>query len=259
MLLGLPALAAYLAAIVTLLAYQLKHLREADNITLIAGGVTAGYLISSCFGITIFYTTPFFFFFLGLAARGPSMVETIREDKLAKNGSVFIDQPADSLTVESVEDTASVSLESTLNSKSTSTSRRRILLSAAICFLAATVVLPMEASLYAESVREQMDAETFLLLDNLLNNVKDINGPDMMWFDAASLSLISAENPAPQPYGRGTIVNGKTFLGTELSRIRYNLEEDYRSCVLLVNVVREDETVTFTQTWVRPNELLVGE
>ena len=74
MLLGIPALIAYLGAIFTLLGYQWKHLREAEETTLIAAGAVAGYLISAFFGITIFYTTPFLFFFWGMAARVRSAV-----------------------------------------------------------------------------------------------------------------------------------------------------------------------------------------
>ena len=68
MLLGIPALAAYLTALFSLAAFQWKRIKEVDECSLIAAGAVVGYLFSSFFGLTMFYTAPYFFLVLGMTA-----------------------------------------------------------------------------------------------------------------------------------------------------------------------------------------------
>lgn len=63
--LGIPGLLFYLAALVLLLVKQLKKLKKLQNVTIIALGAVIGYFISSFFGLTMFYTVPYYFILLG--------------------------------------------------------------------------------------------------------------------------------------------------------------------------------------------------
>lgn len=93
MLLGIPALAAYLAALVTLLVHQWRRLEEVSETGLIAAGAAMGYLFSAFFGLTLFYTAPYLFFMLGFAAEqsqipeaGPSVSDTGGEPSISGTG-----------------------------------------------------------------------------------------------------------------------------------------------------------------------------
>lgn len=65
---GIPALLMYLSSLITLCVNRCKKLKELSPITIAAAGVVVGYLISAFFGFTIYYTTPYFFMFLGFVA-----------------------------------------------------------------------------------------------------------------------------------------------------------------------------------------------
>ncbi len=67
--LGIPALLFYLAALISLFIRQWIHMKKLDNTTLIAAGCAIAYLVSSLFGNTMFYTTPYLFIFLGMASK----------------------------------------------------------------------------------------------------------------------------------------------------------------------------------------------
>ena len=64
---GIPTMLLYLAAVVLIIVRILKSSKKSDKITLICFCVSVGYLISSLFGVCIYYTTPFIFIFLGMA------------------------------------------------------------------------------------------------------------------------------------------------------------------------------------------------
>ena len=63
---GIPAMLIYLSAVISVFAMVLKKCRKLDKMTLICFCISVGYFISSLFGVAIYYTTPFFYIFLGL-------------------------------------------------------------------------------------------------------------------------------------------------------------------------------------------------
>lgn len=65
--LGIPGLLFYLAALILLLVRQLKNIKKIKPVTIIALGVAVGYFVSSLFGLTMFYTAPYYFMILGFA------------------------------------------------------------------------------------------------------------------------------------------------------------------------------------------------
>ncbi len=65
--LGIPGMLFYLAALLCMFVYQWKHMKKAKGVVLIAAGCVVTYLVSSLFGNTMFYTTPYFFLFLAMA------------------------------------------------------------------------------------------------------------------------------------------------------------------------------------------------
>lgn len=64
---GIPGLGFYLAALIMLLVRQLKNIKKINSVTIIALGVAVGYFVSSLFGLTMFYTAPYYFMVLGFA------------------------------------------------------------------------------------------------------------------------------------------------------------------------------------------------
>lgn len=69
--LGVPACLFYIMALVTLFIHQWKCMKRLDRTVLVAAGCVIAYFVSSMFGVTAFYTTPFFYMFLGLATGRP--------------------------------------------------------------------------------------------------------------------------------------------------------------------------------------------
>ena len=63
--LGIPGLFFYLAALLGIGINRWKKLRVLSPMQVVAGGCVVTYLISACFGNTMFYTTPYFWMFLG--------------------------------------------------------------------------------------------------------------------------------------------------------------------------------------------------
>ena len=63
--LGIPGLFFYLAALLGIGINRWKKLRMLSPMQVVAGGCVVTYLISACFGNTMFYTTPYFWMFLG--------------------------------------------------------------------------------------------------------------------------------------------------------------------------------------------------
>ena len=66
--LGIPGLAFYLIALIWLFINQWKKLKQLDIITIVAAGCVIGYLVSSLFGNSMFYTTPYLYMFLSFAS-----------------------------------------------------------------------------------------------------------------------------------------------------------------------------------------------
>lgn len=73
--LGIPGLLFYLTALIWLFVNQWKKLKQLDSITIVAAGCVIAYLVSSLFGNSMFYTTPYLYMFLAFAsgrAKDPS-------------------------------------------------------------------------------------------------------------------------------------------------------------------------------------------
>lgn len=73
--LGFPAVLFYLYALAGLLVGFIKKYRNINMETLGIFCAVGGYLISSLFGVTFFYTTPFFYLILGIAGRSLDLLD----------------------------------------------------------------------------------------------------------------------------------------------------------------------------------------
>lgn len=62
---GIPGLLLYVSAIAIILFRGIKYLKVDDEVYLVAYFVTLAYLISAMFGNSMYYTSPYFFIFLG--------------------------------------------------------------------------------------------------------------------------------------------------------------------------------------------------
>lgn len=65
---GIPGLILYLAIIFSLAIHQWKRKKTCPSAVLAAACLVITYLCSSCFGNSVYYTTPYFFMFLGLCS-----------------------------------------------------------------------------------------------------------------------------------------------------------------------------------------------
>lgn len=63
---GIPAGVMYVSALITMFIYCIRRIKKFDIVMLTLGGVIFAYCISAFFGNTMYYTTPYFFSFLGL-------------------------------------------------------------------------------------------------------------------------------------------------------------------------------------------------
>lgn len=64
--LGIPALVFYLTALISIFVCCIKGIRKLSPCMLAAGGIVFAYCISAFFGNTMYYTTPYYFIFLGM-------------------------------------------------------------------------------------------------------------------------------------------------------------------------------------------------
>ena len=72
---GIPAAICYIGAVSSVFVSYLRHRFEVSPCTIAALTAAFGYLVSSCFGNTMFYTAPLFFIVLGMAdMRPPKLV-----------------------------------------------------------------------------------------------------------------------------------------------------------------------------------------
>lgn len=65
---GIPGLIFYLMFLLTLFYKSLKNMQKQFNFRIISILVALSYLISAFFGVSVFYTTPYLYIFLGLSA-----------------------------------------------------------------------------------------------------------------------------------------------------------------------------------------------
>ncbi len=64
---GIPAAGLYTAAVLTTLAERVRRTSDRDVWSAVACMAAAGYFISSVTGVSMFYTTPFFYVFMGIS------------------------------------------------------------------------------------------------------------------------------------------------------------------------------------------------
>lgn len=67
--LGVPGLLLYLSSLIVMLICQLKRIKKLTLTTIAAAGCVIAYAVCAFTGNTMFYTTPYMFMFLGLAAK----------------------------------------------------------------------------------------------------------------------------------------------------------------------------------------------
>lgn len=67
--LGIPGLILYLGALITMLVCQLKKIKKLELTTIAAAVCVIAYAVCAFTGNTMFYTTPYMFMFLGMAAK----------------------------------------------------------------------------------------------------------------------------------------------------------------------------------------------
>ncbi|MDR0876145.1 MAG: O-antigen ligase family protein [Clostridiales Family XIII bacterium] len=70
---GIPGLICYLSALILLFRRFWQRRKYSDPVLLTAACVVIAYFVSSLVGNTMYYTTPFFFMFLGLVAGDPQI------------------------------------------------------------------------------------------------------------------------------------------------------------------------------------------
>lgn len=77
--LGIPGLAFYLLALISMFIKQWLQMKKLDTTTIVAAGCVVTYLVSSMFGNSMFYTTPYLYMFLALASAAPKAIVEIVE------------------------------------------------------------------------------------------------------------------------------------------------------------------------------------
>lgn len=65
---GIPGLILYVLFLIGLFINRLRNIGHLDMITMAAGGIAISYAVSACFGNTAYYTTVYFFLFLGMVS-----------------------------------------------------------------------------------------------------------------------------------------------------------------------------------------------
>lgn len=63
---GIPAMFCYVGALIAICIQSLRKLKKSADILIIDGGVVFGYIVSSMFGVVMYYTFPFYLFFMGM-------------------------------------------------------------------------------------------------------------------------------------------------------------------------------------------------
>ena len=63
---GIPSLLMYLGALISMLVYCLKNLKKLAPEMVVIGGIVFAYCVSAFFGNTMYYTSIYFFMFIGL-------------------------------------------------------------------------------------------------------------------------------------------------------------------------------------------------
>lgn len=88
---GIPALLAYLAAVITVFVRVVRRWDAVDNVTVCAATAAGTYLVSACFGNTMYYTAPLLFLLLGVVWGGVRLTgkasEVVAQASAAEGGT----------------------------------------------------------------------------------------------------------------------------------------------------------------------------
>lgn len=69
MFFGVPAGLVYILALITMFIYCIKRIKKFSLVMLGVGGIVIAYCVSAFFGNTMYYTSPYFFTFLGIMSQ----------------------------------------------------------------------------------------------------------------------------------------------------------------------------------------------
>lgn len=72
---GVPACLFYILGLITLMIHKIKSLKNESEYTIICGAIVFAYLISSMFGVMMFYTAVFYYTFLGMVSRNRNLTQ----------------------------------------------------------------------------------------------------------------------------------------------------------------------------------------
>lgn len=73
---GIPACLFYMAGLIALLIRKIKNLKKEDDYTIALGSIVFAYIISSLFGVMMFYTAVFYYTFLGMVSKDDVSTKT---------------------------------------------------------------------------------------------------------------------------------------------------------------------------------------
>lgn len=202
---GIPAMLAYLAALLLLAVRQWKRLKELRPSTLAAAGGTACYLISSFFGVPMFYTTPYLFLCLGMTCGG-------------EENSLLAEPPREAgAWIRAFEERLIFWTSGVL----------------IVCFL-----IFMMLSRYAERGRETIDTTNMNLAATQANAAKERGAVGEYWYEpeGGRLLPVSGNVVSIVPYGRGTALKGAYYIPRHLNGLPYDEARDYRGSILRVTI-----------------------
>ena len=66
---GKPKKKKNMSALISMMICQLKKIKKMELITIASAGCALAYAAGACFGNSMYYTTPYFYMFLGMTAR----------------------------------------------------------------------------------------------------------------------------------------------------------------------------------------------
>lgn len=219
--LGIPALALYLAGIITLAVHQWRRLRRLEPMVLAAAGMSVAYLLSAFVGNPVFNTAPYFWLFLGLTAGvcpGETPLLSPVDDGRDEKGSVLL-------------------------------TLLGVLLCVSLCVCAGL-------SRRAERRLELTDLETMRAAETAARKAID---PAMLggetaysWYDREKDTLRSASLRPPAPYGAGSFRDAESAAYFQKNGYFYLYDEsaDYSGQVLVVvTMADEDGSLKVGMRW----------
>lgn len=224
--LGVPALALYLAALLTLAVNRMRRLKQLSPMVIVATGMTAAYLISAFVGNPVYNSAPYFWLFLGLttgvcAGEKPLLCPKTA-DKGGEKGAVHF-------------------------------TRLGLLTCVLLCAAAGL-------SLHGERSRELEDLRTMQAAENTAKEFVDPStvreSAAYYWYDKEKDYLYPAFMAPPAPYGAGgtNAGGGRTVFLQENGYVyKYEENEDYGDKLIVVAVAANPaDELQVAVTWYTP-------